>query len=165
MPHKREGTTMIRENKDVYKLHATMKRAMLWVSGNDRAWFRDFFKTCLDREAGTITYTWPMFDEEDNELTFTTTIRLTDETGELSVEAMYRNAIEVFVDKARTFMRVAQMPGTNPDAAWTLRYHAENLAVIADIFNDAYYFENGVSLAEELLGDEGYPCIGMSLVA
>ena len=137
---------MIRANKDVYKFHAAVKKAMLWISGNDTAWVRDFFKTNLDREAGTITYTWTMFDEEDNEFAFSTTIKITDEAGALSAEAMYRNAIEAFLGKAQTFMRVAQMPDTNEDAAWSLRYHAENLAIIADMLNDDYYFDTGASL-------------------
>lgn len=156
---------MIRANKDVYKFHSAMKRAMLWVHGNDHMWLRDFFKTDLDRDAGTITYTWPIFDEEDNELVFTTTIKLTDETGTLSAEAMYRNAIEAFLGKARTFMRVAQMPETNPDAAWSLCYHAENFAVIADMLNDAYYLETCVSLMEGILDGEGYFGTDASLVA
>jgi hypothetical protein len=137
---------MIKENKDVYKFHATMKRAMLWVSGNDRAWLRDFFKTFLDREADTITYSWPMFDEDDNEASFSMTLKLTDSNGNLNAEAMYRNAIDAFIGKAETFNRAADRPDTNPDAAWSLRYHADNFAVIADMFNDAYYFETGVSL-------------------
>lgn len=137
---------MIRANKDIHKFNAAMRQAMLWISGNDRAWLRDFFETRLDREADTITYSWPMFDEDDNEASFSVTVKLTDSNGNLSAEGMYRNAIDAFMGKAQTFSLAADRADTDPDAAWSLRYHAEDFDLIADMLNDAYYFETGVSL-------------------
>ena len=129
----------------------TNRKALQWHSGNDMAWMRDYSRMTVNAYTGIAEYEWTTCDENENLIQFKLTVDLKDEQGNCTRLSAYRAIFKAFVTRGIEYATTAQ-ESSDSDKRWHYAQQAEDMAVFAQFFDEAAYFELGAEADEDGIG-------------